>query len=107
MMNDQIKEVVVINDSGGVNPPQGTIIVSRAAGDSVRWVSRAEKPATIVFASNEGSPFASRIFELKAGGEVASGPLSGTALERGTVKVYKYSVMGSIANNDPIIIVND
>ncbi len=107
MVNNEIKEIVVTNDSGAVNPPQGTVILSRLAADSVRWVSRCDQPATIVFATNDGSPFQSRIFELKAHGTVDSGPLSAKALERGEVKVYKYSVMGFVANNDPIIIVND
>ncbi|MEO5936029.1 MAG: hypothetical protein ABIP81_02340 [Terriglobales bacterium] len=107
MMNNPVKEVVVVNDSGGVNPPHGTIILSRAAGDRVLWVSQCDQLARIVFAANEGSPFEERIYDLPAHGTKESGPLSGAALATGSVKVYKYSVMGSIANNDPIIIVND
>lgn len=107
MMNNPVKDVVVINNSGGVNPPHGTIILSRVAGDSVRWASQCDQPAKIVFAGNEGSPFQERIHDLPAHGTVESGPLSGAALAEGTVLVYKYSVMGSIANNDPIIIVKD
>lgn len=101
------KDVVVDSNSGTVRPGHEAVILSRADGDSVRWVSECDQPATIVFASNDGSPFKDRIFELKAKGNTSSGPLQAKSRKDDGVKVYKYSIMGSAANNDPIIIVQD
>jgi hypothetical protein len=100
------KDVVVKTNSGAVQAGQEAMILSRKQGDSVRWVSTVDQPATIVFASNDGSPFRSRVFRLKAKGSVSSGPLFRSRKSRG-VQVFKYTVMGATANNDPIIIVQD
>jgi hypothetical protein len=101
------KQVVVKSNSGTVQRGQEAVILSRESGDGIRWVSECDKPVLIVFASNEGSPFKSRVFKLRAKGNVQSGPLVGKSKKRGAVGVYKYTIMGASANNDPIIIVND
>lgn len=101
------QQVVVKSDSGSVKPGQEVIILSRASGDSVQWLSQTGKPALIVFASAEGSPFKARSFKLKAKGSVSSGPVTRKSRRRNEVTVYKYTIMGATANNDPIIIVKD
>lgn len=101
------KQVVVKSDTGSVKAGQEVIILSRETGDSVQWLSQTGKPALIVFASDEGSPFKSKSFRLKAKGSVRSGPITRKARRRNEVTVYKYTIMGATANNDPIIIVKD
>ncbi|HUQ49575.1 MAG TPA: hypothetical protein VM056_02585 [Terriglobales bacterium] len=101
------KQVVVKSNVGSVEAGQEVIILSRETGDSVHWVSEAGKPAVIVFASADGSPFRSRLFKLKAKGSVSSGPITRKSRRRNEVKVYKYTIMGAGGNNDPIIIVKD
>jgi hypothetical protein len=100
------KDVVVTTDRGNVQSGQETIFLQRSQGGSVRWVSRCDRDSVIVFSSNEGSPFKEKIFRLRAGGTARSGPLA-RGKKRGTLSVYKYSVMGAQGNNDPIIIVQE
>jgi hypothetical protein len=97
-------EIKVTDDSGKVESGKEAVILSVRNGDTVRWVSDCKSDCTIVFSSNDGSPFNDRVFTLRSGGNIDSGAIS---RRQGGVGVYKYSVMGSTGNNDPIIIVKD
>jgi hypothetical protein len=107
MAKKAIKEVLVKTNAGSVPPEQEAVILSRGAGDTIRWLSGCDQAAVIVFATNDGSPFRERMFRLKAKGSVHSGPLLKKSRQSRGVQVYKYSIMGSAGNNDPIIIVRD
>lgn len=98
-------DIKVLSDSGAVESGKEAVILSLKAGDEIQWVSDCSHDCMIVFAGNDGSPFKDKVFHLKAKGTVSSGPL--TSRKQGGVGVYKYSVMGSQGNNDPIIIVKD
>jgi hypothetical protein len=92
------KHVHITSNDGQVDQP--TISVNRLLGEEVTWSSNGTK-ALIVFASSDGSPFQEAIFHVPAGGSVSSGPVQTEAESKG----YKYTVIGQLGINDPVIIV--
>lgn len=92
--------VHIIDDDGQVDQP--TITISRST-DEVTWTARGAKKALIVFATPDGSPFHDTTFHVPANGSVSSGPVKSSALNL----EYKYTVIGQIGVNDPIVIVEN
>jgi hypothetical protein len=94
------QEVHITSDDGQVD--QDSITISRTQ-DQVTWTAHGAKKALIVFATPDGSPFHDAIFQVPAGGSVSSGPVKSAALPQ----PYKYSVIGQIGVNDPVVIVDN
>jgi hypothetical protein len=93
-------EVHITSDDGQVDQPSVTI--SRNL-DQVTWTAHGAKKALIVFATPDGSPFHDATFQVPASGSVSSGPVKATAL----TQPYKYTIIGQIGVNDPVVIVDN
>ena len=96
-----LKGVQITSHDGQVD--QSTITVSKSVGEEVVWHSHDNTAATIKFDSADGSPFQKATFDVPPGGSVASGPARSDAPH----KPYKYTVVGSGGENDPIVIVDN
>jgi hypothetical protein len=92
--------VQITDDDGQVDQP--TITISRST-DEVTWTAHGAKKALIVFATPDGSPFHDATFQVPASGSVSSGPVKNSALNQ----PYKYTVIGQIGVNDPVVIVDN
>lgn len=91
-----------------ITSPQGhvdqtDVTVSKSVGEEVTWHSHENERATIKFNSDQGSPFQKSTFEVPAGGSVPSGSAKGEAQS----KHYKYTVVGSNGENDPVVIIEN
>jgi hypothetical protein len=94
------QDVHITSDDGQVDEP--SITISRSE-DQVTWTAHGAKKALIVFATPDGSPFHDTTFQVPANGSVSSGPVKATALNQR----YKYTVVGQIGVNDPVVIVDN
>lgn len=92
------KNIHITNDCGGVDQP--TVTVNRVLGEEITFFSNGTK-ALVIFASPDGSPFQEATFHVPAGGSVSTGPVQAGVAS----KSYKYTVVGQVGVNDPIIIV--
>ena len=91
-----------------ITSPQGhvdqtDVTVSKSVGEEVTWHSHENERATIKFNSDQGSPFQKSTFEVPAGGSVPSG----SAKREAQSKHYKYTVVGSNGENDPVVIIEN
>ncbi len=93
------QDVQIIGDGGQVD--QDPINVSRTT-DEVTWTAHGPHKAIIVFASPDGSPFHDSTFQVPANGSVSSGPVKNSAFNQ----PYKYTVIGQVGVNDPIVIID-
>jgi hypothetical protein len=94
------KHVRVVNERGHVD--QDVVHISKNAEEEIVWATD-HKNVTVVFGSEDGSPFQDSIFHVPAGGSVASGP----ALKAAGHKAYKYTVKGEAGDNDPRVIIQN
>lgn len=89
--------VHILDDFGHVDKDIASI--SKGKGEQVEWVNDAKHDVQIVF---EESPFAQRVFRVPAGQSTPSGK---PTVPPGD-KRYKYTVVGSQGNYDPVVIVD-
>jgi len=92
------KAVQIIDDRGNVKPDQITI---HAHKEEVQWLANGNQAATIVFLSEQGSPFPSYSFQVPAGGSVSTGDIKNGVEYR----PYKYIVVGPNGSTDPDVII--
>ncbi|HET9840117.1 MAG TPA: hypothetical protein VFR84_17960 [Candidatus Angelobacter sp.] len=93
------QDVQITGDAGQVD--QDSVRISRDT-DEVTWTAHGAHKAIVVFASPDGSPFHDAVFQVPANGSVSSGPVKSSALNQ----PYKYTVVGQIGVNDPIVIID-
>lgn len=94
------KHVRVINERGHVD--QDVVHISKDAEEEIVWATD-HKNVSVVFTSEDGSPFQESVFHVPAGGSVSSGP----ALKGAGHKAYKYTVKGEGGDNDPRVIIQN
>lgn len=100
MARNASKPIHVIANDGSVDVNKQKV----GKGEQARWYSDTGKMSIIYFNKREGSPFADNIFYVPAGGSVSSGPFRKEWPEK---KEFRYTVVGTQGNNDPVIIIDN
>jgi hypothetical protein len=101
-MDDPPNHVHIKNDHGHVHRDE--VHISKRAGEQVFWTHHGNSDARIVFDKSTGSPFQRpEPFVLHPGERIASGPLNDKAVVDDR---YKYTVIGSLDRNDPVVIID-
>ena len=93
------KPVHIIGDRGEVD--QESVNLSKGGHEELTWFAHDNETATIVFSSQQRSPFAASVFHVPAGGSISSGAIRDDAAYRS----YKYSVVGPKGTTDPEVII--
>ncbi len=89
--------VHILDDYGHVD--KDVVHISTGKLEQVEWINQGKDDAQIVF---EESPFPQRIFKVAAG---KSTPSDKPTAPYGD-KRYKYTVVGSKGNHDPVVIID-
>jgi hypothetical protein len=90
--------VHILDDYGNVD--KDLVRINRGIGEQVEWINNGKNDAQIVF---EDSPFApQQVFHVPAGKSTRSGPPT----KPHGIKHYKYTVVGSKGNYDPVVIID-
>ncbi len=96
-MNALKPPVHILDEYGNVD--KDVVHISKSKNEQVDWISQVKNQTQIVF---EESPFAQRIFHVPAGNSTSSGA---PTVPPGD-KRYKYTVVGSQGNYDPVVIID-